>query len=82
MTGVIGLIAWSSDVLRPDSLRYRRSLAASRLEMTIAASRLEMTLEVQIAIFLRRRALLMTETELKLIAALAMMGESKIPKNG
>lgn len=33
-------------------------------------------------IFLNRNELAITETELKLIAAAAIIGESKIPKNG
>ena len=54
------------------------SLPASSVERTRKWS----TLRGHSLTFRRRRALLMTETELRLIAAPAMIGLSSKPKNG
>jgi len=61
---------------------FGATLSAGAHIVTVTATDSDGTPALQISSRLSRRALAMTETELKVMAALAMIGLSSSPKNG
>lgn len=69
-----------SEALQPSVLQ--RSVEATDKRSKEMFERFTCHMFVHIPTFLKRSEFVITDTELKLIAAAAMMGESRMPKNG